>query len=318
MRAVEVIRFGGPEVLRVVDAPDPVPGPGEVVVDVSVAGVGWVDTMIRRGHGRPYFAVEPPYRPGGAVGGVVSGVGAGVDPGWAGRRVVARTGASGGYVERALVPADALVAVPDGLDLDQATTLLLDGTTALGLMDIVGVKPGDRVLVTAAGGAMGLLLLQLASAAGALVVGAARGTAKLDRVREAGADLAVDYSQPGWTDAVGPVDVVLDGAGGDYGRAAFELVADGGRFSAHGAPGGGFAVPDAERARARGIGVTGIERLQFSPADSRRYTTRALAEAVAGRITALIGLTLPLDNAAAAHAAIEDRTAVGKVLLTTR
>src|SRR5687768_12860819 len=104
MQIIEVTRFGGPEVLALREAPDPVPGPGEVVIDVAVADTLWVETMIRQGHGRPFFGQEPPYRAGVGVSGTVLAAGDGVDAAWAGRRVIASTGEHGGYVERALVP----------------------------------------------------------------------------------------------------------------------------------------------------------------------------------------------------------------------
>jgi NADPH2:quinone reductase len=319
MRVVEVARFGGPEVLLVGEAPDPIPGAGEVVIDVAVADVLWVETMIRRGRGGRYFPVQPPYRPGVGVAGTVSVIGDGVDPAWTGRRIVTRTGEHGGYVERALVPADGLIAVPDALELSDAAALLHDGTTALGLADVVQIKPGDRVLVTAAGGGLGALLVQLAHAAGAYVVAAARGAKKLERIRQLGADAVTDYSEPDWIElvreATGGLDVVLDGAGGAYGRAAFDLVVPGGRFSAHGTPSGEFAVADQTDAQARGLTATGIERVQFASEQFQRYAVRALTEAAAGRIRPLIGQTFPLERAADAHAAIEARAVTGKTLL---
>lgn len=319
MRVIEVTRFGGPEVLVVGEAPDPVPGRGEVVVDVAVADVLWVETLIRRGQGGAYFPVRPPYRPGVGVAGTVAATGDGVDPEWIGRRVVSRTGEHGGYVERALVPADGLIPVPDAVELADAAALLHDGVTAFGLADVVAVKPGDRVLVTAAGGGLGALLVQLAHAAGGYVVAAGRGAEKLDRIRQLGADSAVDYSEPGWIDrvreATGGLDVVLDGAGGPYGRAAYDLVAPGGRFSAHGTPAGGFAAADPADAQARGVVATGIERVQFAPEEFQRYAARALDEAAAGGISPLIGQTYPLERAADAHAGIEGRTVIGKTLL---
>ena len=314
MRVVEVVRFGGPEVLVAVDAPDPVPGAGEVVVEVSAADVLWVETMIRKGQGGDYFPVRPPYRPGSGVAGTVAAVGAGVDPAWAGRRVLTRTGTHGGYVQRALEPADGLIEVPDEVTLTDAAALLHDGVTALGLMDVVAVAPGERVLVTAAAGGLGALLVQLAHAAGARVVAAAGGARKLERLRPLGAEL-VDYSAPDWADRVrsgGKVDVVLDGAGGAYGRAALGLVSAGGRFSGHGMP-AGFFVGAGETVPA-GVTVTGIERVQFGPGRFRHYAA-ALDAAAAGRIRPLIGQTFPLERAAEAHAAIENRTAVGKTLL---
>jgi NADPH2:quinone reductase len=319
MRVVEVYEFGAPEVLTLVEAPDPTPGPGEVVIDVAAADTLWLETLVRSGRGGPTFPVTPPYRPGVGVAGTVSALGAGVDPAWAGQRVVTRTGEHGGYLTRARVPAEGLVPVPDGVSLPEAAALLHDGTTAVALSEVVTVKPDDRVLVTAAGGGLGVLLVQLAHAAGAMVVAAARGAAKLDRIRGYGADTVVDYSEPGWTDrvadATGGLDVVLDGAGGPYGRAAFDLVVPGGRFSAHGTPAGGFAVPAPEEAWNRSVTVTGIAVVQLAPERFRRYAAQALAEAAAGRIAPLIGQTYPLDRAADAHTAIEQRTAVGKTLL---
>ncbi|WP_432976151.1 zinc-binding dehydrogenase [Dactylosporangium sp. CA-233914] len=315
MRAIEVARFGGPEVLVPVDAPDPFPGPGQVLLDVTVADTLWLETMVRAGTGGAHFPVEPPYRPGVGVAGTVFTVGSGVAPQWIGRRVLARTGhAGGGYATRALAAAEGLVPIPDTVEDLAAAAVLHDGVTALALLDVVPVRAGDRVLVTAAAGGLGAILVQLARAQGATVVAAARGEAKLQRLRALGADEVVDYSRPGWADAVEPVDAVFDGAGGDYGRAAFELVKPGGRFSGHGAPGGGF-VAEPDRARARGITATGIADVQLRPERHRAYLGRALAAVAERRFTPLIGQVYQLDEAPAAHRGIEQRTAIGKTLL---
>ncbi|MGK5740937.1 zinc-binding dehydrogenase [Micromonospora sp. URMC 103] len=320
MRVVEVAAFGGPEVLTPVEAPGPSPGPGEILVEVAVADVLWVETAIRRGTAGEHFPVVPPYRPGVGVAGTVGAVGAGVDPAWVGRRVVTRTDERGGYVERAVVALDGVLPVPDAVSLPDAAALLHDGVTAFGLLDRVPVRDGDRVLVTAAAGGLGALLVQRVRAAGAYVVAAARGAAKRDALHRIGADLVVDYGDPDWTDqvrtATGGLDVVLDGAGGAYGRAAFTLVRDGGWFSAHGTPAGGFAVPDREAARSRGIAVLGIADVQFTPERRLHHLRAALAAAAAGRVRPLIGQTFPLHRAADAHRAIEDRSAIGKTLLT--
>ncbi|WBB80936.1 zinc-binding dehydrogenase [Micromonospora sp. WMMD882] len=319
MRVIEVSRFGGPEVLVPVDVPEPVPGPGEVVVDVAVADVLWAETMIRAGHGGRYFPVQPPYRPGPGVAGRVGALGPGVDPAWRGRRVAARTGQYGGYAERVAVPVAALTPVPDGVATADAAALLHDGTTTFGVLDRLPVRAGDRVLVTAAGGGMGVLLVQCAHAAGATVVAAARGAAKLDRLRRLGADHVVDYATPDWTDqvraVVGGLDVLFDGAGGDYGRAALDLLEPGGRLSAHGTPAGSFAAPDPGWAADRAITVIGIDDLRFPPESARTHLTRALAAAAAGRLSPVIGQTFPLDRAADAHRAIEARAVFGKTLL---
>lgn len=325
MRLVQVTRFGGPEELVASEVPDPTAGPGQVVVDVSVVDVLFVDTQIRSGSAGKYFAVRPPYVPGGGVAGRVISVGEGVGAGWVGRRVVVYTGEGGGYggyVERALVPAEGLISVPDGLGLREAAALLHDGNTAMGLMETTGVRAGEWVLVTAAGGGLGILLVQLAHAAGARVAAAARGKRKLDLIGEQGADLVVDYSEDGWPKRVrdatdGGVDVVFDGAGGQIGAAAFEVTARGGRFSAHGAPSGGFTQIDPHEAERRRVIVRGIEQVQGIGAETRQRVAYALSEASAGRIRPVVGQTFPLERAADAHAAIEARQVVGKTVLLT-
>lgn len=322
MLVVEVTRFGGPQVLVPHEVPDPVAGPGQVVVRAEAVDVLFVDTLIRSGGGVDYFPVRPPYVPGNGVAGHVVATGDGVDTTWAGRRVVAHTGeagGSGGYAERAVIAADEALGVPDGLGLPDAAALLHDGATALGLLDRIGVRPGEWVLVTAAAGGMGILLVQLAHTAGGRVIGAARGRRKLGAAREAGAEVTVDYSEPGWAKQVHEItagrgaDVVFDGAGGQLGAAAFEAIAAGGRFSAHGVSDGGFAALDREEAERREVMVHGIG--SYAPADFRRLAARALAEAAAGRIRPVIGQTFPLDRAAEAHTALEARTTVGKTVL---
>ncbi len=327
MRVVQALRFGGPEMLVASEVPEPVAGPEEVVVDVSVAPVLFLDTQIRRGWGGEWFPVTPPYVPGNGVAGQVTFVGKGVDPGWVGRRVVTDTGergGHGGYAEQAVVPVERLIPVLDGLDLPEAAALLHDGRTALRLAEVAGIRPGERVLVLAAGGGLGILLVQLAHAAGAQVIGAARGKPKLDLVRELGADAVVDYSEPGWPEHVreatgghGP-DVVFDGVGGPIGWAAFEITVRGGRFSAHGAPSGAFTMIDPREAQRHGVPVSGIEQVQLAGADAHRLAERALSEAAAGRIRPVIGQTFPLERAADAHAAIEARSVIGKTLLVIR
>jgi NADPH2:quinone reductase len=323
MQIIEATAFGGADVLVPREVADPVPGPGEVVVRVAAADTLFVDTQIRAGDATAYFDVEPPYVPGGGVSGEVIAVGDGVAD-RIGQRVVAWTGAGGGhggYAEQVVVAADGLVPVPDGLDLVTAAALVHDGVTALRLVETTALTRGDRVLVVGATGAMGLLLVQLAAAAGAEVVAAARGRGKLDLARATGAGTTVDHSAAGWVERVRAatggrgVDVVLDGVGGRIGRAAFDAVAVGGRFSAHGAPTGEFARIDPEEAERRGVAVQGIAALQLDVDAGARLAGRALAEAAAGRLVPVIGTTFPLSKAADAHAALEARTVVGKILL---
>ncbi len=171
---------------------------------------------------------------------------------------------------------------------------------------------------------MGVLLVQFAPAAGARVAGAARGGPKLRLIRELGADLAVDYTEPGWDEAVRSatggrgIDVLWDGAGGEIGRIAFGLVVDGARVSTHGAPGGGFTPVDPAEAERRGITLRGIADVQVTPRAAVPRISRALAAAAAGEIRPVIGRTFPLERAADAHAAIESREVLGKTLPLVR
>jgi NADPH2:quinone reductase len=206
VRAVEVARFGGPDVLEVGELPDPAPGPGQVVVTASSCDVLFVDTMIRSGRGTDFFPIRPPYVPGNGVGGTVAALGDGVDHTWLGRPVVAHTGGTGGYAELAAVDLGACGLVPDGVDLLDAAAVLHDGTTALRVLEKTAPEEGEWVLVVGAAGGMGILLVQLLAARGANVVGAARGSTKRDVVSGAGATATIDYGEAAWTDAVLPMD----------------------------------------------------------------------------------------------------------------
>ncbi|WP_309232115.1 zinc-binding dehydrogenase [Micromonospora tarensis] len=234
---------------------------------------------------------------------------------------MAGTGETGGFAERAVARVGELFPVPDGLGLPEATALYSDGSTAQGLTEHAEIRPGDWVLVEAAAGGVGSLLVQLARVAGARVIGAARGSRKLNLVRKLGADVVVDYSAPGWTTlvreatgGVGP-DVVFDGVGGEIGRAAFEVTARGGRFSVHGASSGEATLVDPVEAHLRGVTVIGLEQLFGFGPHVVRWAQRMMSHAAAGLVRPIIGQTFPLEHAADAHAAVENRTALGKTLL---
>jgi NADPH2:quinone reductase len=315
MRAVWLREFGGPDVLVAGDAPEPAPGRGQVLIAVTFAGVTFVETLVRGGNGP--FVVELPMILGNGVGGVVAAVGAGVSATLAGTRVISSTGGSGGYAERAVVEAENLIEVPDGVALDDAVALLADGRTAMMLVRAAALRRGDRVLVEAAAGGVGTLLVQLARAAGATVVAAAGGTRKLDLARDLGAEVTIDYRRPDWTEqvraCVGGVDAVFDGVGGAIGRAAFRLLERGGRMLSYGLASGEWADIAEEDAAARGVALVPVPRP--SPEEQRAYVRGALAEAETGRLRPVIGQRFPLARAADAHAAIEARLTLGKTLL---
>lgn len=311
MRAVWLKEFGEPGVLLAGDAPDPVPGAGQVLIEVVFAGITFVETQFRA-TGQGPFAHALPMIPGNGVGGVVREAGEGVDGDLIGRRVVTSTGGSGGYAQRVVAEAASLFEVPEGLALDTAVALLADGRTATGLARAAAIGPGERVLVEAAAGGVGGLLVQLAKAAGAEVIGVAGGARKTEHVRELGADFAIDYREPGWANHVGPVDVVFDGVGGDVGEAAFSLLRRGGRMLVFGLSSGSWTRVPEEVARERGVTVV---RGIGSPAAFREFTTSAFADAAEGRLRPVIGQRFPLERAADAHTAIEARGTIGKTLL---
>ncbi|MEU5942968.1 zinc-binding dehydrogenase [Micromonospora sp. NPDC047548] len=315
MRAVWLRKFGGPEVLVPGTAPDPTPGPGQVLIEVAHVNLTFVETMFRATGFGP-FRGPLPVIPGNGVGGVIGAVGPEVDPGLVGRRVVSGTGGSGGYAERVVVDRATPVEVPDGLALDEAVALLADGRTALLLTGAAAPRAGERVLVEAAAGGVGGLLVQLAARAGARVVALAGGARKTDLVRAAGADVVIDYREPDWADrvraATGGVDVVFDGVGGGVGRTAFDLLDPGGRMVSFGLASGSWTdVPEAT-ATARGVTLL---RPAAGPDELRALTARALAEGAAGRLRPRIGQRFPLERAAEAHAAMQSRVTVGKTLL---
>ncbi|MFI5834328.1 zinc-binding dehydrogenase [Micromonospora sp. NPDC051300] len=315
MRAVWLREFGGPEVLVPGAAPDPEPGPGQVLVAVAHANITFVETMFRATGFGP-FTGDPPLIPGNGVGGTIAAVGPGVDPALVGRRVVTATGGTGGYAERVVVDRDAPIPVPPGLPLDHAVAVMADGRTALMLARAADPRPGDRVLVEAAAGGVGTLLTQLVAQAGAIVVAAAGGPAKVAVLHAAMLDVVVDYREPDWTDrvraAVGAVDVVFDGVGGTIAREAFDLLDPGGRMLSFGLAGGTWADVPADLAAARRVTLL---RPHPRPDELRALTEEALALTAAGRLRPLIGRRFSLERAADAHAAMAARATVGKTLL---
>jgi len=313
MRAIQLTRFGDPSVLVPVEIPDPVPAEGQVLVDVEVAGISFVETQIRAGRPPRAFPLpDPPFVLGGAVGGRVGAVGPLVDPALIGRRVFGATGGSGGYAERTVVTTANLVPIPDALSTTDAVALATDGRTAVGLFRLARPSAGEWVLVEAAAGGLGSSLVQLALAVGARVIGAVGTAAKRDVVIEAGA-LAVDYGEPGWADEVrdltggAALDVVFDGVGGAIGATSAGLVGPAGRFVIHGAAGGPMTGPAS-------VGATVLTLRDVREAIPE-LAAAALAEGVAGRLKPVIGQVLPLERAADAHARIEARATIGKTLL---
>ncbi len=319
MRAVVADHPGGPDVLRPETMPDPQPGPGQVRVAVEIAAITFVDTQLRAG-----TSIGPtvtfPVVLGNGVGGRVDGVGDEADRGWIGTSVVTATGGSGGYATSALARVADLHRVPSGLGLAEATALLADGRTAVGLHRAAGVRPGETVVITASAGGVGSLLVQLGTAAGGRVIGLAGSPAKLELARALGAGTALNYRDDDWLEqlrAAAPagIDVVFDGIGAGVTDDVLPLVGGGGRYVQHGAAGGRLARIDAEEATARGIAVIRLGTIGGGPDELFALVEEALDLGARGTIRPTIGQTFPLERAADAHAAIESRATVGKTLL---
>jgi NADPH:quinone reductase len=311
VRAVILPRFGPPSVLAMADVPDPSLAPGQVLLAVTAAGVTFTDTQIRAGNGpaphQPRFALIP----GSSVGGVITAVGSGADPALAGTHVVSTTGGSGGYAEQVAVGAAGPIAVPAQLAI----------TDALALTALAPPSAGEWVLVEAAAGGVGHLLVQLAHNAGARVIATAGRADKRRLALSLGAELAVDYTAKGWQETVravtsgNGVSLVFDSVGGETGQHALGLLQPGGRFCISGAASGTMTRVPKDSPRGL-VNVIGLWSAQRSPEQLRELARRALAAAADGKLRAVIGQTFPLRQASQAHAAIEARPTIGKTLLT--
>ena len=319
MRAVVAARPGPPSVFEVVEVADPVPRVGHVLIDVEVAAITFIDTQMRAGTS-PRSPGPFPIVLGNGVGGRVVAVGDGVEHSWLGQEVVSSTGGSGGYASRAIADVADLHRPPAGLDLQVAVALLADGRTAVGLADAAQITDGDTVVVTAAGGGVGSILVQLAARAGARVVALAGDSVKLDLARSLGAHDAINYRDADWARqidaaAANGIDVVFDGVGGDVSAVLIDRARKGARYVTHGASSGSWAGIDGDEAAARSITIVPLWAIGTTPEAAFDLVERSFALARTGAIHPTIGQWFPLDRAADAHAAIERRATVGKTLL---
>jgi NADPH2:quinone reductase len=323
MRAVRLHHFGPPENLVVDEVPDLTPKAGEVRIAVAASGVHLIDTTMRRGAvGGPMPLPELPTIPGREVAGVVDRVGDGVDGGWLGRRVVAHLGmVPGGYAEQAVTAVESLLDVPDDTSLVDAVAAVGTGRTALGVLELEAPRHGEVVLILSAAGGLGWLLLQAACAGGSTVVAAAGGN-RVAALSATGTALAVDYADPAWADRVrervGAVGLVYDGVGGEVGREALELLAPGGRMVMFGFSAGAPTRFDTGDVVARGLAVSWClgPRMAALPGGTPGLARRALEKVATGEWRPLV-TTYPLAEAARAHAELEGRRALGKVVLMT-
>jgi len=232
VRAVVITKHGPPSVLAVEERPDPPLGAGEVRIEVAAAGINFADVMARMGLYPD--APKPPCVVGYEAAGTVLELGEGVNGLVPGQRVVAGT-KFGGYATQVVVPASDIVPLPESLTFEQGAAIPVNYVTAWAALIRYGaVQPGERVLIHAAGGGVGIAATQIARSAGAEVYGTA-SPSKHERIRELGVEHALDYTSPGWERDLPPMDVILDAVAGQSFRTSYSLLRPGGRLVAFGA-----------------------------------------------------------------------------------
>jgi NADPH:quinone reductase len=321
MRRVRYHDHGGPEVLTVEEADVPSPGPGQVLIRTEAIGINYVDVQMRR-ETRPesiWYRPLPAALTGDVVG-TVERAGADVDPALAGARVAVLL--EDGCADYVVADADWLAPVPAGLGAGAASMLPTVGAVALGALRAGRFAAGETVLVTAGAGAIGHLAVQLAKLRGAgTVIAAAGSPAKLGFLKDLGADVAVDYSQPDWADQVrlaAPrgVDVILEGVGGDILHTSIGLLAPFGRVVVFGASAGELtSVPVRSLFALKTI--TGFSLLAWrstDPEQARADITELTGLLESGALRA-VTRAVPLADAAEAHRLLESRNVSGRLLL---
>jgi NADPH2:quinone reductase len=323
MKAVQLSRFGGPEVLEIVETPTPAPQPGEVLVRVHASGINFFEVLMRQDR----YAVTPelPMMLGVEAAGVIEALGDGVTSPAVGARVAVplfAMGRSGGYADYVIADAASVVLLPDELSFEDTTALMVQGLTALHLVR-QSLPKNRTVLVNAAAGGVGSLLVQLARDSGArLVIAAAGSNEKRELALALGADIAVDYSSPDWVERVreatggSGADIIYEFIGGSFTKACLGALAQGGElvFGALGR----FSLDQAamESLFAQNQSVKGFSLLPLLTPDTLKADLGWLfGEASNGRLKIVQRGRYRLDQATDAHRAVERRQTVGKVVL---
>ena len=320
MRAIRIDAFGGPEVLRLADVPDPVPGNGEIVVRCEASGINYLDTYHRTG----LYPNPLPFVPGMEGAGVVTAAGPEVALFRIGDRV-AWTSAIGSYAASVKMPAEKAVAVPEGVELRTAAAVMLQGMTAHYLTaSTFPLAKGHTCLVHAAAGGVGLLLVQMAKQRGARVIGTVGSEAKAALARAAGADELILYRSEDFLAAVKRltngrgVDVVYDGVGKETAPKSLDCLALRGMMVFFGNASGPVGPLDPLLLSQKGSLFMTRPTLFHYVADRASLEARAadvLGQVAAKRLDVRIDRSFPLAEAASAHQALESRQTTGKLLL---
>jgi len=320
VRAIRVRENGGPDVLRLEELPEPEPGPGQALVRIEAAGVNFIDVYQRNG----LYKVALPFTPGQEAAGTVERIGEGVSAVAPGHRV-AWAGPLGAYAEKAVIPADRLVRLPDDVSAARAAAVLLQGMTAQYLTS--SAFPLDHrhtCLIHAAAGGVGLLLVQMAELRGARVIGSVGSAGKETLVRSAGADLVVNYRENDVVQFVREatrgrgVDVVFDGVGKATWEQSLSCLKPRGMMVSFGNASG--AVPPFEVLQLSAKGSLFLTRPRLADytagGELHQRAADVLAWLGAGTLQLRIHAEYPLAEAARAHRALESRETAGKLLLT--
>jgi NADPH2:quinone reductase len=322
MKAVRYHAFGGPEVLRWEEVPDPRVGPGDVLIRVAAAGVNFSDLMRRAGTYNP--SLRLPHAEGVEAAGTVERVGADVVDGpRPGDRVMTMLG-SGCQAELVAAPEGLVYPIPPGLSFEAAGALPLAGLTAWHLLRTgAGIRPGEAVLIHAAASGVGTLAVQLAKLWGARVFATASTDAKLDAVRALGADETINYARESFVPAVlartdgRGVDVVLECVGGEVLAQSANALAPGGRLIVYGRASGEPGAVDGGVILTRNLSVLGMHlgRRPWQPDMHRDAFVDLIQLCAAGRIAPVVDRTFPMADVASAHTYLAARRTTGKVLL---
>ena len=317
--AVQIAETGGPEVMQLVQRADPVASDGQITVEVAAAGVNFIDTYHRSG----LYDMPLPVVLGQEGSGTVLEVGDGAD-GFAPGDRVAWAGSTGSYAERVAVNAGVAYKVPDGVDLDVAAAMGVQGLTAHYLIsDCPRIGPGDRCLVHAGAGGTGRLIVQMAKLRGAEVVATVGSDAKAELARAAGADHVVNYTTTdlvaGVEAAVGPeaIDVVYDGVGAAVYDASLQLLRLRGSMVTFGNASGAVEPKPPLHLMGKSLWLTRPKLWDFiatrEALDAR--TAEVFGWIAAGELDVRIAARLPLAEAAEAHRLLQGRSLAGKILL---
>ena len=312
MKAVSIRTFGDPDGMVVIDAPEPEPAPGQVLIEVEAIGVGGVDAVIRRGTIGSYGFAEG-LIPGSEVAGrVVAG-----DPSLAGRRVWAFTGAGGAYAERAVARVEDVTPLPDGLSPVDAVTLGSAGPVAHFALAHARFSAGESLLVRGAAGSIGIMAVQLAGPGPVAVTTSSPERGK--RLVELGATDVLDRSGSGSGSGAGDFDVVLDVVGGAELTPFLDRLADNGRFVSVGVVGGyppadfGLALFRSFQ-RSRSFATFSLNTVPVG--ERNRVRAEQFAAAARGRLRAVVHDVLPLADAAEAHRRMDAGEVFGRIVLT--